>query len=152
MFMKYGDYWNEALKGFFIMFNKSVFKVYRVNSVTLSKLKRLEKKGYSEIPSEPTAGDIYLYSLKKNISFSECLELIKTNKCINILVAMSVIYYYFCEDLYLFIIKCRDEDKVCIKKNCTKTLKRWKSLMEKSDDLLYPQNKFIRAIVLELKI
>ena len=65
---------------------------------------------------------------------------------------MSVIYYYFCEDLYLFIIKCRDEDKVCIKKNCTKTLKRWKSLMEKSDDLLYPQNKFIRAIVSELKI
>lgn len=150
--MKYGDYWKEELKGLYIMFNKIKFKVLRPYAISLKKLKKLEKKGYFEIRHEPTADEMYLYSSVKDISFLECIKLIKSYRKINIFVSMSFIYFYYCEEFYYFILNCPRKDKKIIRRHCYRTLKRWKSLMKMSDDILYPQNKFIKKIINELKI
>ena len=114
-------------------------------------LTALEKRGFKEIKVEPTFKDCFILSSYKDITFEETLKLMKSLFKINVLVAMSMVYYSYAEKFSYYLKNNKDELKT-IRRKTYKILLRWKKLMNISDDVLYPQNKHIKEILKMLNI
>ena len=133
------------------MLNTRKFKVLIPHCYSYKRINRLEKKGFKEINVEPTFRDCIMLSLYNNISFEETLKLMRSCLNINNLVAMSMVYYFYSEEFSNYLKNNKDNQRI-IRRNIKKILLRWKDLMNQSDDILYPQNKYIKEILTTLEI
>lgn len=150
--MKYGLYWKGVLKELFIMLNNKMFKIYKSETISLCTVRRLKSKGFKEIIVEPTSNDVIMFSSQNEISFEKCIKLLGSFFNINILAALSIIYYNYSKEYLDYIGNNSHANLMLIRFRTYKIMLRWKKMLERSDDTLYPQNKYIRDIIRELKI
>ena len=132
------------------MLNTRKFKLFLPNSSQRA-LIALEKKGFKEINIEPTFRDCIILSSYNDITFEDTLKLMKSIFGINVLVAMSMVYYFYAEKFSDYLKNNKEKLKT-VRRKTYKILVRWKKLMNMSDDILYPQNKCIREILKTLNI
>ncbi len=134
------------------MLNNRMFKIVRPFPISLKIFKRIESKGFREFLVEPTYGDVIMYTSLDEINFEKCIELLRSCFKINVLAAMSIIYYQYYKEYCDYVCNSNFNDLLKIRRRSYKILLRWKKLLEVSDDLLYPQNKYLRIIIEILNI
>lgn len=104
-------------------------------------------KKYYEIKCEPSYDDVILICNKKRITFEETINLLlHTIKKINILGAVSFIYYEYSNEFLEYLKHCSYNEYKKIKRKCKKSFASLNKFIEKADDTLYPQNVNIRKI------
>lgn len=126
--------------------NNIVFKeVFEYDS---KKILNLEKRNFFEIKCEPTyEGNKVLFCNKKDLTFDEITKILgKTKNKTVILGLMSFIYYKFYSEFYFYVLNLEERTKKVIIKKTKKFFIRWNLLAERSDDLLYPQNRIIKKL------
>lgn len=124
------------------MFNLIKFKIVDMNSNYL-----YDKDKYYEIKCEPSYYDVILICNKKHITFEETINLLlHTIKKINILGAVSFIYYEYSYEFLEYLKHCSYNEYKRIKRKCKKNFASLNEFIERADDTLYPQNVNIRKI------
>lgn len=104
-------------------------------------------KEYYEIKCEPSYDDVILICNKKHITFEETINLLlHTIKKINILGAVSLIYYEYSNEFLEYLKHCFYNEYKKIKRKCKKNFASLNKFIERADDTLYPQNVNIRKI------
>lgn len=104
-------------------------------------------KEYYEIKCEPSYDDVILICNKKHITFEETINLLlHTIKKINILGAVSLIYYEYSNEFLEYLKHCSYNEYKKIKRKCKKNFASLNKFIERADDTLYPQNVNIRKI------
>lgn len=128
------------------MFNFIKFKI--INVYGNHSFFLYNKNKFYEVKCEPSyKGDIILLCNKKDVTFDESINLLLyTNKKVNILGVISLIYYKYSSDFLDYLKECPDNEYKIIKKKCRRRFDSLNTFIEKSDDLLYPQNTDIRNI------
>ena len=127
------------------MFNLIKFKIintYGVRSI------RYDKNKFYEVECEPTCpGDIILLCNKKDVTFEEMINLLLyTLKKINILGVISLVYNKYSSEFLDYLKRCPYNEYKKIKRKCIRKINKLNSFIERSDDLLFPQNINIRKI------
>lgn len=84
---------------------------------------------------------------RKHITFNETINLLlHTIKKINILGAISFIYYEYSDKFLDYLQHCSNVEYKKIKRRCKKKFASLNKLIEKADDMLYPQNVNIMKV------
>lgn len=123
------------------MFNLIKFKIVNIYG------NYSNDKEYYEIKCEPSYDDVILICNKKHITFEETINLLlHTIKKINILGAVSLIYYEYSNEFLEYLKHCSYNEYKKIKRKCKKKIASLNKFIERADDTLYPQNVNIRKI------
>ncbi|MBR3864969.1 MAG: hypothetical protein IKJ19_07670 [Clostridia bacterium] len=128
------------------MFNLIKFKIINVYGVHSNFLYNRNK--FYEVKCEPSyQGDVILLCNKNNVTFEEVIKLLlHTLKKVNILGAISLVYYKYSSEFLDYLKQCSQDEYKKIKRKCRAKINNLNSFIAKSDDLLFPQNSNIREI------
>ena len=128
------------------MFNLIKFKIINVYGAHSNFLYNRNK--FYEVKCEPSyQGDVILLCNKNNVTFEEVIKLLlHTLNKVNILGAVSLIYYKYSSEFLDYLKQCSQDEYKKIKRKCRAKINNLNSFIAKSDDLLFPQNLNIREI------
>ena len=128
------------------MFNLIKFKIINIYGVHSNFL--YDRNRFYEVKCEPSyQGDVILLCNKKNVTFDEVINLLlHTLKKVNILGAISLVYYKYSDEFLDYLRHCSYDDYKKIKRKCIRKINNLNSFISKSDDLIFPQNLNIREI------
>lgn len=128
------------------MFNLIKFKIINTYGVPSNFL--YDRNKFYEVKCEPSyQGDVILLCNKKNVTFDEMLNLLlHTLKKINILGVISLVYYKYSSEFLDYLKQCSYIEYKIIKRKCIRKINNLNSFIERSDDLMFPQNINIRKI------
>ena len=128
------------------MFSLIKFKIINTYGVHNNFL--YDRNKFYEVKCEPSyQGDIILLCNKKNVTFDEMLNLLlHTLKKINILGVISLVYYKYSSEFLDYLKQCSYKEYKIIKRKCIRKINNLNSFIERSDDLMFPQNINIRKI------
>ena len=128
-------------------------KFKMINSYGPLNSRKLYSTKYYEILCEPSYnGDVLLLCTKGELTFEEVIYIIlKKTKKIDIIGAISFIYYNYSELFFNFLKSCNEKQLKVIKKKCLTHFERLVNFVKFSDDTKYYQNEFIRKSYFILK-
>lgn len=128
------------------MFNLIKFKI--INTYGAHSNFLYDRNKFYEVKCEPSyQGDVILLCNKKNVTFDEMLNLLlHTLKKINVLGAISLVYYKYSSEFLDYLKKCSYNEYKIIKRKCVRKINNLNSFIARSDDLIFPQNINIRKI------
>lgn len=132
------------------MCDKIKFKMINVYGTSHIKNK---KKKYFEVLCEPSYdGDVLLLCTKSKLSFDEVIYILeKKNKKVDLIGAISFVYYDYSSLFFDYIKKSGEEEFKILKKKCFHYFERLFNFIKYSDDSLYDQNEYIRNIYFLMK-